>query len=195
MGITIHYNGRLDNPARLDEALAMIRDWCADREWPCRWLDFELKGPHITFEDGEERIVELDTRWRGWTIQPHRQCESLLLAFDDDARLIMCFDAADGERMVMYSLFVKTQFAPPQVHIDICELLHVLQDRFAREGLVVSDEGEYFETGDEERLLELRGVIEEGLDTLEKALEAGGDLWMDASDMPLDPDDLNRRRN
>ena len=195
MGMTIHYHGRLDDPARLDDALAVILEWCADHEWPCRWLDFELKGPHITFEDGEEHIVELDTRWRGWTIQPHPQCESLLLAFDDDARLIMCFDAADGERMVMYSLFVKTQFAPPQIHIDICELLHVLQDRFAREGLVVSDQGEYFETGDEERLLELRGVIEEGMDTLEKALEAGGDLWMDASDMPLDPDDLNRRRN
>ena len=195
MGMTIHYHGRLDDPAQLGDALAMIRDWCADHEWPCRWLDFELKGLHITFEDGDEHIVELDTRWRGWTIQPHPKCESLLLAFDDDARLTMCFDAADGERTVMHSLFVKTQFAPPQVHIDICDLLHLLQDRFARDGLVVSDEGKYFETGDEERLLELRRVIDEGMDTLENALQAGGDLWMDASDMPLDPNDLNRRRN
>jgi len=195
MGMTIHYHGRLDDPARLDEALTAIRDWCEDYEWPCRWLDFELKGPYTTFDDGEERVVELDTRWRGWTIQPHPKCESLLLAFDDDARLTMCFDAAGGEGMVMHSLFVKTQFAPPQVHIDICQLLRLLQERYAREGLVVSDEGEYFETGDEERLLELRRAIEEGMDTVEKALKEGGDLWMDASDMPLDQDDLNRRRN
>ncbi len=195
MGITIHYHGLLDDPARLDDALAVIREWCADHEWPCRWLDVKVEGPHTTFDDGEERVIEMNTRWRGWTIQPHPQCESLLLAFDDDARLMMCFDAADGERMVMYSLFVKTQFAPPQVHIDICDLLHLLQDRFAREGVVVSDEGEYFETGDEGRLLERRRVIEEGMDTLEKALKEGGDLWMDASDTPLDQDDLNRRRN
>ena len=195
MGMTIHYHGRLDDPDRLDDALAMIRAWCEDYEWPCRWLDFELKGPHITFEDGEEHIVELDTRWRGWTIQPHPKCESLLLAFDDDARLMMCFDAADGERMVMYSLFVKTQFAPPLTHIEICELLHRLQDEFARQGLVVNDEGGYFETGDEKRLLELRETIEQAMDVLKDALDSGQDWWVDASDVPPDPGDLDSRRN
>jgi len=195
MGITIHYHGRLDDPLRIDDALAMIRAWCADHEWPCRWLEFEVKGSHITYVDDEERRVELDTRWRGWTIQPHPECESLLLAFDDAARLMMCFDAADGERMVMYSLFVKTQFAPPQVHIEICELLHRLQSEFARRGLVVSDEGEYFETGDEDRLIEMRGIIEQGMDVLEDALESGEDWWMDVSDAPPDPGDLDLRRN
>ena len=195
MGITIHYHGRLDDPLRIDDALAIIRAWCVDHEWPCRWLEFEVKGPHTALADGEERVIELNTRWRGWTIQPHPECESLLLAFDDAARLMMCFDAADGERVVTYSLFVKTQFAPPQVHIEICELLHRLQSEFARQGLVVSDEGEYFETGDEDRLIELRGIVEQGMDVLEDALESGEDWWMDVSDAPPDPGDLDLRRN
>jgi hypothetical protein len=195
MGMTIHYEGQLDDPARLDDALAMIREWCADHEWPCRWLDVKVEGPHTTFDDGEERVIEMNTRWRGWTIQPHPKCESLLLAFDDDARLMMCFDAADGSSLVTRYLFVKTQFAPFQVHIEICELLHRLQDEFARQGLVVSDEGEYFETGDEKRLLELRETIEQAMDVLEDALESGQDWWVDASDMPPDPGDLDLRRN
>jgi hypothetical protein len=44
MGMTIHYHGRMDDPARLDDALAVIREWCADHEWPCRWLDIKVEG-------------------------------------------------------------------------------------------------------------------------------------------------------
>ncbi len=195
MGMTIHYHGQLDDPARLDDALAMVQDWCADHEWPCRWLDFMVEGPHTTIDDGEERVIEMNTRWRGWMIQPHPECESLLLAFEADARLIKCFDAADGSSMVTRYVFVKTQFAPPPVHIEICELLHHLQDEFAWQGLVVRDEGEYFETGDENRLIELRRTIEQAMDSLEDALESGEDGWLDISNLPPNPNDLDARRN
>ena len=97
MGVTIHYRGALDDPARLDAALAMLRQECERRGWPYRELDIKAQGPHetYTFRDvsgplpgwtdtiTETGMVELDTRWRGLSIDPHLKCESLLMMFDE----------------------------------------------------------------------------------------------------------------
>jgi len=83
---------------------------------------------------------------RGLSIQPHPECESLLLMFDErDARLMMLRGTGDGANSAMYSLSVKTQFAPPDIHVAICQVLHRLQDEFGRGKLVVNDESGYLE--------------------------------------------------
>ena len=59
--------------------------------------------------------------------------------------------------------FTKTQFAGPQVHLKVLELLKALRPFFR--DLRVEDEGEYWETGN------LQGLIEH-LNRAQKAIEA-----------------------
>ena len=210
MGVTIHYHGSLDDPAWLDAALAMLREECERRGWLYRELDVEARGPHetYTFRDvpgplpgwtdtlTETERVELDTRWRGLAIDPHPKCESLLMMFDErDARLMLLMSYGGKAHSVMYSLHVKTQFAPPEIHVAICEMLHRLQDEFGRERLIVDDESGYFQTQDMAALLKMRGVIEAGMkdiQTLSRIVQLGtiGDQAA-----PPDESELRERRN
>jgi hypothetical protein len=91
MGITLHYHGRLNDPAQLDAALTMLREECKQRGCPYRTRNFEARGTFETYSvrsvpsdvpglgDGmvETDHVELETRWRGLNIQPHPESESL----------------------------------------------------------------------------------------------------------------------
>jgi len=182
MGVTIHYHGELDDARQLDAALAMLRQECEQRGWPYHDFDIEARGPHETYTFHEEpgplpgwtdcfpdtEIVELDTRWRGLSIEPHPKCESLLLMFDvRDARLMMLQSTGEGGESVMYSLSVKTQFAPPEIHVEICRVLHRLQDEFGREKLAVDDESGYFHTQDMQALLKMRGDIKAAMNDVE----------------------------
>ena len=54
----------------------------------------------------------------------------------------------DGEFYIQE--YIKTQFAPLEVHISVVELLQCLQPHFI--DLQVVDEGEYFETRDKATL-------------------------------------------
>jgi hypothetical protein len=151
MGVTIRYHGVLDDPAQLDAALAMLREECAQRGWPCEELDIEARGPHetYTFRDVPGPLPGL-------------------MMFDErDARLMMLYSHGEESNSVMYSLSVKTQFAPPEIHVAICEVLRRLQDEFGRQKFIVSDGSGYFDTQDMDALLKMRGVIEEAMQNTE----------------------------
>ena len=95
----------------------------------------------------------------------------------------------------MHSLHVKTQFAPPEIHMTICDALHRLQDEFGREKLSVDDESGYFQTRDMVALLKMRGDIEAGMkdtQTLSRVVPLGtiGDRVV-----PPDESELHERRN
>lgn len=195
MGISIHYHGRLDDTERLDEALRMIETWCRQHEWSCHRLEFETRGTYVSADIGAELPVELDTSWRGWSIDPHDKCESLVLAFDDDGRLMLCFDAPDGDSVVQYRLSVTTQYAPPHVHVKICELLRQLQRDFAREGLEVVDEGDYFDSRDKRRLVERRDEVQQVMGTMGAVLGSDTDVLIDITDQVPDEEMLKLLRN
>ncbi len=209
MGVTIHFHGALDDPAQLDAALAMLQEECERRGWPYRSLDFEVRGPHemYTFHQApgplpdwtdvitETEIVELDTRWRGLSIEPHPDCESLLMLFDEcDARLMLLTTVGDTNS-VSYYMSVKTQFAPPEIHVAVCEVLHRLQDEFGREKLIVYDESGYFQAQDMEALLKMRGAIETAMNDIEmitRVVQLGA---IGKEVEPPDEDVLYERRN
>ena len=209
MGVTIHFHGALDDPARLDAALAMLREECERRGWPYRSLDFEACGPHemYTFHQvpgplpdwtdviTETGMTELDTRWRGLSIEPHPDCESLLMMFDEhDARLMLLTTVGDTNS-VSYCMSVKTQFAPPEIHVAICEVLHRLQDEFGHEKLIVYDESGYFQTQDMAALLKMRDDIEAAMDDIETITRVVQLGTIGDEVEPPDEDALYERRN
>jgi hypothetical protein len=177
MGVTIHYRGGLDDAAQLDAALAMLRAECEQRGWPYRTHDFSARGTFETYtsrsvpsdlpgvEDSmvDTHYVDLNTRWRGLIIQPHPESESLVMMFDPQTgRLMMLMDVPGGHSL-SYDLFIKTQFAPIETHVAVCEVLHRLQDEFGSHHLHVSDEGDYYATGDLATLRQKRDLIDEAL--------------------------------
>jgi hypothetical protein len=200
MGVTIHYHGGLDDPARLDAALAMLRTECQQRGWQYHEHDFEARGTFETYttrsvpsdlpgmEDGiiETEYVELDTRWRGLIVEPHSDSESLVLMFDPQTGRLMMLMSVDSGKSLSYDLSIKTQFAPVDTHIAVCEVLRRLQREFGSDSLHVHDESGYFDTGDLEALLKMRHSIEQAMNNpelIERLVR-----WATAGERVMSPD-------
>ena len=77
---------------------------------------------------------------------PHERCEPVRLEFDGDLYI---------------QEFTKTQFAGPDVHIEVVTLLRQLAPHFT--ALIVEDEGEYWERDD-------RQVLARHIDTCNQVL-------------------------
>lgn len=188
MGITIHYSGKLDDVKALPGLLREVKGFCRQRVWPCREVDARIVGVAERFKTVSEKKkrtreggefsdcivqteeVKVADRERGVLISPHPESETLALVFNRDGELCHYFPSPKPRRYLeMKSLFCKTQFAPIETHIAICELLHVVQDRHFP-GLKVTDEGEYWQTGDREVLARNLGIISSMMEKIEAAL-------------------------
>jgi hypothetical protein len=76
-----------------------------------------------------------DSSTDGFVINPHPDCEPLEIRFGKKNR---------------FGNWVKTQFAGPEIHIQIVQFLKLIKPIVSRMG--VSDEGEFWKTGDENTL-------------------------------------------
>lgn len=100
---------------------------------------------------------QVDDHVRGVVIAPPG-CETLHLTFGRTGRLIEYTDAPFQEQtpgrygLIKEHLFTKTQFSSPEVHIQVCELLRIVEPYMAE--WTVEDEGEYWGTWDEQVLVE-----------------------------------------
>lgn len=179
MGVTIHYRGQLDDPGRLPELLLGVKHFCFKRGWAYREVDERIIGQaeRLTFnevdasgqlEDGtpvewkdvyyDTEVLDVDDHIRGLIIDVHPDCETVHLLFNRQGLLRNYAPQAPGYYTEQEYFFVKTQFAPIEVHVAICELLRFVKDNYMP-GLEVTDEGWYWETGDRERLAMHLGFI------------------------------------
>lgn len=180
MGITIHYSGKLDDARVLPDLLLAAKHFCFQRKWEYAEIDERIIGQVERWipSDDEEihtQIAPIDDTLRGLIIQPHAESESVWLTFNQHGEL--CFYMPlqkTGTYWKNKLLFTKTQFAPLDIHIAICELLHLIQDRYFP-SLQVSDEGEYWETRDPNLLAQNTGKLNAIMDHLETALNDEGD--------------------
>lgn len=179
MGITIHYSGQLDDPTRLSELLLGVKHFCFKRGWAYREADERIIGraERLVFnevdvsgqlDDGtpinwqdvhyDTEVLDVDDHIRGLIIDVHPDCETVHLLFNRQGLLRSYDPQAPGYYTEQEYFFVKTQFAPIEVHIAICELLRFVKDNYMP-GLKVTDEGWYWETGDREKLVMHLGFI------------------------------------
>jgi hypothetical protein len=129
MGVTIHYEGRL-----ILEKRASFQEWLAARCDRLQWnlivsTQKSLPSGFIRrfFKPVADRPV--------FAVKPHPDCEPLVFEFDYDWKV---------------ASWVKTSFAPTNIHVEIVELLKGLPDYFV--GFELFDEGGYAETNDLELL-------------------------------------------
>ena len=158
MGITIHYQGKLNRPDLANEFCEELEDISKAMGWKYNVIN---DGP-------DEKPVPL----KGIVVSPHEKSEPLVFTFDPEGNLrnafVMQF-AAEEPDLTWYN-HTKTQFAPTDVHIAIVKLLKYLQQKYIG-NLNVNDEGGYWETEDAALLKERIDFLNAKMDELAGLLE------------------------
>lgn len=130
MGITIHYQGKINDVSLIDKVTEDLNDISLELNW------------------GKELIDDDKLNIKGILIFPPPDCEPLSFLFDKTNGVLKHFIllAHDdmGDDHYKYNI-VKTQCAPLHVHITIIKLLKYLKKQYIND-INVTDEGEYWET-------------------------------------------------
>ena len=145
MGITIHFEGRLKNPEALASLESDVQAFAKEYGWPTKRIsESNALLKRVVNEQNDDYVGPT----RGVEVQPHPNSEPLRFEFD---------------RALFVQEYCKTQFAGPETHVRVVELLRRIWHYF--EDLHVEDEGEFWESRDE-GLLEshiktVNGMIDE----------------------------------
>ncbi|MBN2355773.1 hypothetical protein JXO59_06645 [candidate division KSB1 bacterium] len=175
MGITIHFQGSLKDTNQVKELVEEMVDISKSLEWEWQVLDEDWTMPMtarlVHSKDGAEIIGHLPIK--GISINIHPDCEPLMLFFDSNGAIttpisMILFDEGKIERNAISSS-VKTQFAPADIHITIIKLLKYLKKRYIPD-LNVIDEGEYWQSEDEEQLMKKQAFLNEKIDAVKDVL-------------------------
>jgi len=177
MGITIYYKGSIPNQKLIDQLQEEMVDISETLNWSYHLWNEDQNRPFnasIVHTDNGARI-EGHIPLRGITIYVDPHVEPFNLLFNPKLQLstfmleILKHDGTLEKDFAWIS--VKTQFGDVNAHIGIVKMLRHLKKVYLPD-LEVKDEGEYWETGDKERLLELRGFLFTKMNQLESALSS-----------------------
>lgn len=177
MGITIHYRGRLNDINRLGALCEELADIADSMNWRSAMLDDDWSQPAKARLRHTPEGVHIDGHLalKGIQISPGQGAESLPFFFDLNGRLlcpmtmILLLDGTLDPKDAWVS--VKTQFAPPEVHVWIVGLLKYLRKRYIWD-LEVNDEGLYWETGDIRLLKQRMNFIDAQIERLSTGLSS-----------------------
>lgn len=142
MGLYIYYSGRIINEALMAPLIAEVSDICKTLEWETQVYtgindENQLSGVSFAPEGSEPVFLTM--------LPGGRLCSPVNL---------MCGDLYDGiqfDKELMYTSGTKTQYAGPSAHIAIIKLLKYIAYKYL-EDFKLTDEGNYWETGDENKL-------------------------------------------
>ena len=150
MGLSIHYSGSFKAQASLQAMIEEVKDIAETYKW--RYTVFEDEFPAGSFGK-----AEYNQNIYGICFTPP-ECETVSLCFlsngkmSDALNLKFYGDSKDKEEAkYLYMLSVKTQYAGIEIHKLVIHLLRHLSKKYLQD-FILSDEGEYWETGDEKIL-------------------------------------------
>ena len=132
MGVTIHFEGCLKGRDQCDALLQQAKAFSIEHGWTVEPIEESQTTLHRVID---ERDVDYVGPVSGLTLHPHPNSEPLRLEIDNQLFL---------------QEYCKTQFAGAEIHIKIVGLLRSIAPLFSE--LRVYDEGEYWETEDEDIL-------------------------------------------
>lgn len=158
MGITIHYQGKLNQPDLADE-------FCEELEDIARTMDWKY---NVINDEPDSKPFPV----KGIIVSLHEKSEPLMFTFDPEGNLRNAFmlQFLGEEPDLTWYNHTKTQFAPIDVHVAIVKLMKYLQQKYI-ENLKVTDEGSYWETGDAGLLKKKMDFLNTKMDELAGLLE------------------------
>jgi hypothetical protein len=150
MGVTIHFEGQLENEAAYQRLVEQVSSIVKAEGW----LSEEIESKVTTLlRVRDEHDWDYTGPVKGIAVYLHEDCDPVRLEFDEN---------------LYVQEYTKTQFAGVQVHLKVVELLKALSPHFR--DLRVEDEGEYWETGNLQALTD-------HMNRSQKAIEAELDQY------------------
>ena len=180
MGITIHYKGKIDDVEMIDNLIFEISDICNDMGWDSTIIQKEkndINHPPI----------------KGIIFTIHKGCEVVGFIFDKNGFLrspisIQYYDESDKYQLIVS---VKTQFSSPDIHVVLIKLLKYIKTKYIS-NLEVTDEGEYWETSDMERLKYLFDFLDNKINMFRDILEGNKDIFSKSDSPELIADKIEK---
>jgi hypothetical protein len=147
MGVTIHFEGQLNNEAAYQELVGVASSMADAEGWQIETIaSGDVTLPRVR----DEKDWNYTGPVKGIVIYVHEDCDPVRLEFDRD---------------LYVQEFTKTQFAGVQIHLKVLKLLKAIEPFFRN--LTVEDDGEWWETQDtanlEEHMARVQQVIDEEL--------------------------------
>jgi len=175
MGITIHYKGKLNDPAEIDTVVDFVQQRAVAKGWSWTHIDddweAEIDAQLVHTSKGHQDLTG-NAGLKGFSLDIDPKCESVPLLFDSSGYLRSIASFYDPESVQNGdTIAVKTQFATSEAHIQIVELLRELKQRFIAD-LEVMDEGGYWETKDSSELEKNMTGLKKNIDFLYDALQS-----------------------
>jgi len=175
MGITIYFKGQLENNNMIHTFIEDLTDIAETLNWEYEVLDEDWSKPSTAklsqIKNGIEITGHLSLK--GICINLHPDCESLMFYFNSKGILTTPISTilVNEKQIKKENAYnsVKTQFAPPDIHITIIKLLKFLKRRYIHD-LNVVDEGEYWESEDKKKLIKKLNQINDAMNRIEKIL-------------------------
>lgn len=153
MALSFHYSGKFANNASLPELIGEVKDIAVIHQWEYHIFKEQFPPGSLKKEIHDQEIY-------GICFSPP-ECEPVWICFLSNGRMssppnLEYFSSSSDpeDRTHLYTLSVKTQFAGIEVHIKIIRLLQYLNTKYLVD-LQVSDEGQFWETGDEHLLKQI----------------------------------------
>ncbi len=158
MGLTIHYRGGIDRTEHIHPLVDELEDIAESMGWMSQRINEDEHEPDFY----------------GIIVNPKGDCEPLCFIFDRHGRLRNLADLITNQiEPTEYSEYcsTKTQFTSVETHIWIVGLLRYLKKHYLSD-LIVSDEGEFWETENRETLIEKKDFLQNKIKLLKGALES-----------------------
>lgn len=169
MGLSFHYSGAFKNNASLSDMIEEVKDIAQVNQWKYTVYEKEFPKADVEKDTHNQNIY-------GISFNPP-ECEPVFLCFLSNRRMsspphleMYGRSTKQDERKYLYMLSVKTHYAGIHVHKRVIDLLKYLNEKYFDE-LKVSDEGQYWETGDDELLEKIFKRYYEVHDIVGNALE------------------------
>lgn len=150
MGLSFHYSGRIANPDNLPELIEEVKDICKVNKW--KYFVFDQQFPQNSVDN-----TDYTDRLYGICFTPP-ECEPVDVSFLSNGRMSSAMllqnwgeSDVEEEKEYLYLISVKTQYAGIDIHRNIIQLFRYLDEKYLADFSMI-DEGEYWETNDEELL-------------------------------------------
>lgn len=175
MGITIHFKGKIEDLNQVHPLIEELVDISKVMNWKYQIMDENWLEPSNAKLVHNKRGLKLvgHLGLKGISINLHPNSEQFAIYFNSNGNLtcpihvVLVNEGKSTQEKASHS--VKTQFAPPEVHIYIINLLKYLKKKYIP-NLDVYDEGGYWDNGDKDQLIQRLDSINKAMDILENEL-------------------------
>jgi hypothetical protein len=150
MGLSIYYSGMFNPKASLSEMIDEVKDIAETEGWKHRVFENEFPAKALSKKAIDEQVY-------GILFSPPGS-EPVTLCFLSNGELCNPFlydfwlkDKKSKKEFVTQGSFTKTQYAGATIHIKVIKLLRYLSEKYFSK-FNLTDDGKYWETGDEKLL-------------------------------------------